>query len=411
MFLFTSNALLVSPPTTDTEIAYNALDALNPEYILTKSTSLENLFLSLAKVSNAPKKLILFTDGGEESDITKLVAVLKNAHITPYIVATATHKGAPLRKDGGYLKNDSGMLVVSRINPALEEIAALTKGKYYELSTLDVVNELSNDITDTSKKKRNEFEVRGYTELYSYFLFVATVLFFLATTKFHQALPLLSLMLLPYAAKAGVLDFHYLDKANSAIEAKNYEKALSYYAKITQTPQSRYNSANLYYRLGKYRDALRLYASIKTPNRKLKAAIYFNMGNCAAKMEKYDIARRYYRYTLALTPNDKQALENLHTLQRLHLHDQRTKRPKLQQRGDAKRQNRQTNSNTNTNNKNKNGSSNRSASQSAGGGGAKKSKQQNGTVVHTRNKNNNFRFGYKAYELINKGYADEKQPW
>ena len=413
IFAFTSNALLISPPTTDTAIAISALDTLNPKYILTKSTSLENLFLTVAKLSQKEKKLIVFSDGGEDTDVAKLVGILKNNHITPYFVATATQKGAPLKKEGKYLKNSEGVLVISRINPALKDIASLSGGSYFKLdSSLDTIDDLSSEITNDTIRKKTTLEVTGYKELYALPLIIATILFFIATTKIHQIIFPLLLIVLPYKSEAGVLDFYYLNKADKALKAKNYENAIRYYAKVTPSVQSYYNIANLYYRLGKYREALRVYSFIKTPDPKLKAHIYYNMGNCAAKMKKYDIAKRYYRYTLALLPNDKDALENLHTLQRLHLHDEKLKRPTLKQRKDKKRKTHKNPEQHDQNNKNKKGSSNRSSSQSSNGGGdSKKQKQRQGSVKKTQNNNNNFRLGYKAYELINKGYANEKEPW
>ncbi|HFQ61764.1 MAG TPA: VWA domain-containing protein, partial [Epsilonproteobacteria bacterium] len=48
LMAFTSNPLLLSPPTTDHTLIDVALDALNPEFILTKGTSLKKLFKKLA---------------------------------------------------------------------------------------------------------------------------------------------------------------------------------------------------------------------------------------------------------------------------------------------------------------------------------------------------------------------------
>ncbi len=413
LFAFTSNALLISPPTTDTKIAVDALESLNPNYILTKSTSLENLFTTVAKISQKKKKLIVFSDGGEDTDVAKLVGLLKNNHITPYFVATATQKGAPLKKNGKYLKNEAGVLVISRINPALQDIASLSGGRYYELdNSLNAIDELASDITSDTLKKKTTLEVISYKELYPLPLIIATILFFIATTKIHQIVLPLLLIISIESAKAGVLDFYYLKKTNEALKMKNYKVAAENLKKITPSVESYYNIAALYYRLGRYRDALSIYSQIKTRDTKRKAAIYYNMGNCASKMKKYDIARRYYRYTLALTPNDKDALENLHALQRLHLHDKKLKRPTLQQRGDKKPKTHKNPEKHTNNDKTKSGSSNNNASnQSSGGGDGKKRKQRQGSIKKTKNKNGGFRFGYKAYELINKGYANEKQPW
>lgn len=60
LFAFTSKALLLSPPTTDSSITIQALETLNPNYILTKSTNLENLFSTIANISKKKKNILLF---------------------------------------------------------------------------------------------------------------------------------------------------------------------------------------------------------------------------------------------------------------------------------------------------------------------------------------------------------------
>ena len=411
LFAFTSNALLISPPTTDTAIAIDALETLNPKYILTKSTSLENLFETVGKVSFKKKKLIVFSDGGDDTDVAKLVSILKKNHITPYFVATATQKGAALKKGGSYLKNEQNELVISKINPALQDIANLSGGKYYELDSPDIIDRLSDDITDLHSAKKSLLQVQSYKELFAIPLLIAIILFFISITKLHQLLPLLLLVLLPYKSEASVLDFYYLDKALKAYDTKQYKEAATYFSKLRATPQSTYNTATAYYKAGMYKKALSLYSRIKTRNPKLKAAIYYNMANAAVKIKKYEEAKRLYAFTLSINPKDKDAFYNLTQLQKLHL--QNKKRPKLRLRGAKEQKTKSKNAQQNPQNKqNKGGSSNRSATQqSSGSGGEQQKSQKQGSVRKAKNRQNNYKMGYRAYEIINKGYANEKEPW
>ncbi len=411
LFAFTSNALLISPPTTDTAIAINALDTLNPKYILTKSTSLENLFETVGKVSFKKKKLIIFSDGGDDTDIAKLVGILKKYHITPYFVATATEKGAALKKGNAYLKNDQNELVISKINPALQDIASLSGGRYYKLISPGAIDTLSDDITDMHSTKKSLLQVQSYKELFTIPLLIAIALFFVSITKLHQLLPLLLLAALPYKSQAGVLDFYYLDKATKAYNAKNYKEAASYFSKLRATPQSYYNTATAYYKAGHYKKALALYSRIKTRDPKLKAAIYYNMASAAVKIKKYDEAKRLLAFALALDPDDKDALYNLTQLQKLHLQNKR--RPKLRLRGAKEQKTKSENARQHPQNKQKKGgSSNRSSTQqTSGSGGEKQNTKKQGSIRRAKNRQNNYKMGYKAYEIINKGYANEKEPW
>ena len=74
LLAFTSNTLLISPPTTDGTISTMALDALDPANILTKSTELKQLFETVSKMPLQKKNLIIFSDGGDETDVDFLAA-------------------------------------------------------------------------------------------------------------------------------------------------------------------------------------------------------------------------------------------------------------------------------------------------------------------------------------------------
>ncbi len=77
IFAFTSNAILISPPTTDTAISIMALEALEPQYILTKGTSLLALLKTISKTSFKQKSLIIFSDGGEDKYLDALLTLVK----------------------------------------------------------------------------------------------------------------------------------------------------------------------------------------------------------------------------------------------------------------------------------------------------------------------------------------------
>ncbi|CAA6824332.1 MAG: Unknown protein, partial [uncultured Sulfurovum sp.] len=54
---FTSNPLLLSPPTTDHDLVKLALDNMKSEHILTKGTDLKKLFEKVAKFKSPEKKV------------------------------------------------------------------------------------------------------------------------------------------------------------------------------------------------------------------------------------------------------------------------------------------------------------------------------------------------------------------
>jgi len=92
LIAFTTNPLLLSPPTTDHELINIALKSLNPEYILTKGTSLKKLFKKIASMNRSEtshKSLLLITDGGEDDDLNNLTEQIQKANISLTVRADA----------------------------------------------------------------------------------------------------------------------------------------------------------------------------------------------------------------------------------------------------------------------------------------------------------------------------------
>ncbi len=404
LFAFTSSSLLISPPTTDTEISMMALDALNPKYILTKSTNLKNLFKTVAKLPMKQKNLIIFSDGGDEHDIASLAKIAKRGSIIPYIVATATQKGTALKKDGKYIKDFRKSIVISRINPMLVDLTNATDGKYYQLTSLKEINKLSNDLQSQQSKKEH-IKVKRYKELFALPLIIAFILYFLGITKLSQRifvfLPLL--LFLPNKSHAHMLDFYYAHSAKTAYKEHKFHDAARNYAKLTPSQQSYYNLASAYYKAGNYKKAIEFFTQIKTKHKALKQKIFYNLGNCAVKIKKYDRAKNYYINTLVLG-DDADALYNLNLLRKLKLKTAKDISKMMPQNQSKKK------------NSKKSSAAKKSSNQSAnkktnGAGNSKKGKQKLSRKQVSKKRRGVYKFAYKAYEKINKGYTDEKEPW
>lgn len=415
IFVFTSNALLISPPTTDNEISIMALDALNPKFILTKSTNLKNLFLQVAKLPMKQKNLIIFSDGGDEHDVSDIAKIAKKNSIIPYIVATGTQRGAALKKNGKYIKNTNDSIVISKINPILPDLANATHGKYYQLKSLHNINTLSNEITNQQSKK-TDIQVQSYKELFYIPLILAIVLYFFSITKLGQKFLLIAplLLLFPNKIPADVLDFYHIKKAKQAYSVKNYKEAATQFHALYASPQSYFNLASTYYKLGKYKAAAKIFSEIRTREKALKQKIYYDLGNCALKLKKYNKAKKYYIDALAFG-EDGDALHNLNLLYKLHLTTKEDITKILPKNvNHSKKQNSKENSETKNKKNNSAGSksSSQSASSQAKGGGSNKKGKKKETVSQTLKKQKGiYKFTYKAYEKINKGYTDEKEPW
>ncbi len=418
IFAFTTNTMLISPPTTDTAISMQALNSLDPNYILTKGTSLLKLFKTLAKTSYKSKEVIIFSDGGEDQDLAQLVSLCKTNNIIPYIVATASSSGATLTKEDKLLLDDKKNLVISRENPLLKPLASACNGKYYQLQSN---KDISQNIIDDLQKEKNTIAVttriRSHKELYFIPLLFALLTFFLAVTKLHQFYIFIPFLLFPQPSEASIFfDFYHNSKAKSAYTHKKFLHSAEEFQNMSPTVESYYNSGVAYYKAGAYKKAMQYFSQIKTPNRLFKSKLYYNMGNIATKLKRYRIAISYYKKSLTLH-DDKDAIYNLSLLYKLAPKEKKDLSKMLAHK--AKKQKKEEEKHKQKSQKSKKtkksgAGANQKASQKSAGSGSnkkKKKKENENLQLVKKKKKSKYKLGYHAYELINKGYTNETHPW
>ena len=364
LFAFTTNPLILCPSTSDHQLLLQALDSLKVENILTHGTNLQKLFSTIHALTIPEKNLILLSDGGEESHVDTF-------DINIISIAMASKKGSTLKdKNNKLIKDKNGHLMISRQNPLLKEISA----KYFYHDSVD----FSLDFV-TENRLSQKSRLKSY-ELFWIPLLLSLVLFFFYFIKVPKKI----LALLPFLAShsdAGILDWYYIEKANSYYHDKGYKEAVESYEQIQRkTMQSQMNMANAYYQAGAYTKAKTIYNALQSRNPKLKKRILFKLGNCAAKLEDYESARGYYQESLAFG-KDKDILYNLKRIAHKKNNDKTPKKS-----GNEKEK---AKSSQNT---------------------ANKKDKQNGDAASAPS-TLSHPLGYKAYELINKGYINEKKPW
>ena len=422
IFAFTTNSMLLSPPTRDRRISTLALNSLEPKYILTKGTSLFALFKTISKISLKKKEVVIFSDGGEDTDLAQLVHICKQSNIIPYIVATASANGTTLKKEDRVLLDEKKNLVISRENPLLKPLADACDGHYYQLrSSDDISSKISNDLEKNAHVKNLTSKVMNYKELFIVPLTIAFVSFFLGVTKLHTFILPVLFLVIPYQVKASSLfDFYHLNRAKTAYQQHTYAYAAQEFIKLTPSVSSYYNSGVALYRAKKYKQAMQYFVQIKTADRQLKEKIFYNLGNSAAKLKYYALAQSYYQKALVLR-EDKDTLENLALVSKMlrinKEHKIKLPSPANKKQSTQKKEPQKQKKRDKTQEKKKSAGSKKSskqASQQSSGGGAnnKKNKQKKKNLQKTNHTNKSqYKIGYKAYELINKGYTNEKHPW
>jgi Ca-activated chloride channel family protein len=410
LIAFTTNPLLLSPPTTDHALIKIALQNLNPEFILTKGTSLEKLFKKLAVMKSGNKNLILITDGGEEEGLEKLTTQIDNADISLTVLALGSSQGTTIKnKDGSLLKDEEGNLVISRINPLLKTLSAAVSGEYITASSsakataekLDEALQNNEDAKQHIKKKQHH-----YRELYQFPLGVATLLFLMVHTRAIKYL-LIFFTLLGVQTQASMFDTYHLNRAYQSYKGSDFNETHKALKQIkVPSLQSQMALANTYYKQRAFKQAITLYKSIRTTSPDTKQQLYYNIANAYAMLEAYDKAKIYYTKALQLG-EDEDAAYNLKIVALLS--DKKSAElgiahPKSQDASSSKSESQESD-------KDETKSEDEPSSGSGGGGESQAQEEQEKSKLISDENSEQHPLGSKVYELINEGYIREKQPW
>jgi len=377
VFGFTTNAIILSPLTEDSELLLHLFNALDETLIMTKGSSIMPA-LRLARKMSASKSvsLVLLTDGADELNYSQEAKFAKENNIIVNILMIATKIGAPLRlADGNLLEDELGDIVVSRENSTISLLADATGGVYSK-SMSDIQSALSSQ--SNAEYKSNVTVVQNI-ELFYYFVALALLAFIVSTTTLKKYV-LGLLLLLGINLNADSLEFF---KNKNAVV---FSKAVSFYEE------------------GEYEKSLQMFQSVLSSKAEVKSVVYYNQGNSLVRLKEFKKAREAYTKSLVLFYS-KEADENLQHIKNVkEQQDMTTGQQKSAKKSELakKRESSQK--------QNRGGSSNMKVSTASSGGEkneGKKSKQ-NARVDLNAGK---AKLSSRQYELINKRQVDEKQPW
>ena len=183
LIAFSGTAFLQCPLTVDYDGFLLALDSVNTDIIPRPGTSLSAAIKeALRDFSGGLQKynaLIIITDGEElEGDAFSAAQEAKKQGVVIYCVGIGSTEGELIPAEGGFLKDQQGNVVKTRLNESLLQKIALTTGGTYLRATsaefgLDL---LYRD--KLSKLDKKEFQSRmnkSYTDRYQIFLFLALI--------------------------------------------------------------------------------------------------------------------------------------------------------------------------------------------------------------------------------------------
>ncbi len=405
---FTTNAIVLSPLTDDSELLLQLFERLDEQMIITKGTKLLPALKLARRMSRSlHPKLLLLTDGGDALNYDEEALYAKEQRLQVDVVMLATLFGSTLKaRDGSMLKNREGDIVVTSRNDTIKALSSATKGAFIDGPDLSRVLELLKE--QSSEDFRTKTKVMQHTELFYYFIIVAIAAFILAMTTLgkmlhKRMLPLL--LLFGLTSQAGVLDHFYLESAQSAYAMQKYKAAAEAFGEV-DSDHARYNAANSLYKEGEYEKALYLYKKVRSSEREFKAAVYFNMGNCYIRLQEFEKAREMLTDSLILH-DDPQTRENLLAIIKAQEQDYMLTG---QQEGKEREEQSASESSSERKKQKEGGGSNMkvSADSSQGAGDSGKKTEADARLSLSGGK---ARLSSKQYELINQRSVDEAQPW
>ncbi|MGL6168771.1 MAG: vWA domain-containing protein, partial [Fusobacteriaceae bacterium] len=124
---------------------------------------------SFEKTAAKDKNVIIFSDGGEkEPEVSQFV---KTNKIKTFIFGVGTREGSVIPIEKGFVKDNDGNIVVSKLNDKfLKDLARESGGNYYSLDNLSNRNykKLINDIGKLDKTSEREEKIKVYEKYYQY---------------------------------------------------------------------------------------------------------------------------------------------------------------------------------------------------------------------------------------------------
>ncbi len=361
---FSNVGFLVSPLSEDTSSVEYLVRNLNINSINQHGTNfmvpleLANRFLKNEK----EKILVLFTDGGDNSNFSKEIKFAKENNIKVYVYAIGTKKGTVVKDNNGILKDKNGNIVIVRLNESIKKLAVQSGGAYIVGSySGDSIKKLEKSIIEKIKETKNiKKSIKLYKELFYYPLCASLILMLFGFSSLPKnrknilAIALFSLFATNIPIHANILDFQTIKKAKKFYRSKEYKKSEALYKKLLKngnnSPELKYDFANTLYKQKKYKEALQEYNQIKTNNKNIKFDTYYNKGNAYAYLRQYDKAIKSYEKALKIK-DDPDAKANLKLIKKLEKKKKRQQQKKKKKHNKKQKQN--SNRSNHSNNKNK----------------------------------------------------------
>jgi Ca-activated chloride channel family protein len=325
---FSGTAFLQCPLTIDYTAFYLFLDVLTPEYLPLGGSDLAAAVSVSQQAfdpqSKADRAIILITDGENtgSGDPMKVAEAAREAGIKLFCIGVGSHDGVPIpASDGGFKKDARGQIVLSRLDePLLTRMATGTGGAYVRSVAGDM--DLEAVYTDQIRAQMGGTTVESsrkkvWADRYQWPLTVAVLL--LMCSRWIPLLKKSAVALLMAAAMLWPVPPVFAgsgQKGYEAYQAEKFDDAIKHFTKAQvqepNDPAVLYNLGNTLYKKQDFAGAAEHYRqAMPHASDALKSRLLYNLGNTAYRQGALQEAIENYEAALQMTPDDRQAQENL----------------------------------------------------------------------------------------------------
>lgn len=335
LVVFSTHAFTVTPLTTDTRTISSLISAVDTDIMPTQggrvAAGLERAAMLLDQTGLRRGDVLLMTDSEvAQEDLDAARELFGNGYRVS-VLAVGTEQGAPIpRREGGFVTDDSGQVVVPRVDIAgLQRLAAAGGGRYAALTTSDrdldalfptSALPLGAALDDTSGEQY-EADIwldRGV-------IFAAVLLPLLALCFRRGWISLWLLVVLAPQPRAEALEWQDLwqradQRGQKAFESEQPERA----AELFESPEWR---SAAQYRAGQFEESAASLAAVDSTEG------HYNRGNALAKAGQLPAAIEEYDRALALDEAHDDARYNRDLLKQ-YLEDHPEQQPQNQGQGD-----------------------------------------------------------------------------
>ena len=191
IIIFSSEAFMQCPLTYDQNALNLFIETMNTALVPTAGTdfgpplrmAMEKLEKDNSKISQTTSKVIVLISDGEDfgEETTDIAQQIESKGFRLFTLGVGTKQGGQIRDGSRFRTDNSGNVVVTKLNPdALQSLAGKTGGRYFEINeTRNDVARLINTINTIEGELMEARFIDVSANKYFYFLLVGVILLLL----------------------------------------------------------------------------------------------------------------------------------------------------------------------------------------------------------------------------------------